>query len=463
MRTEIAVVGAGFCGTMVAVQLLRLARSSSAEIDVSLYEQGGAPGRGHAYASTSPIHLLNVPAGRMSAFANAPDHFLEWARARDRSVPPDAFLPRHLYGEYLAEILDSEIKSSGGRLRVIAEEVLDVESEGGVLRVRFRSGPARAAGHVVLATGHPLPAPPVPLDRGVLDGGRYRENPWDSAALDQLSDDAALLLIGSGLTAVDVLLESRRRNFRGVIHLLSRRGLLPLAHGGPDAPRSALPPDFPRGRLLEMMRRLRRDAQLAERSGGSWRSSIDALRPATQELWRSLRLAEKQRFLRHPRAHWEIHRHRVAPEIGEKVRVEIQSGMLARHAARIVSIKTERNGLRVAITPRGDSVAQELVVQRIINCTGPNTGIQMWQAPLTQALLKAGACRPDDVGIGLACDADGALVDTAGRVSNQLFTLGPLRKGELWESTAVPELRVQAERLAKRLVDVVKSGGPPAA
>jgi len=451
MRPEIAVVGAGFSGTMVAVHLLRLARSSSTHAQVLLYEQGGTPGRGRAYGTSSPIHLLNVPAGRMSAFADAPGHFLEWARVRDGSIQPGAFLPRHRYGEYLAEILDRETQASGGRLQIHSEEVLDVESAGGSPRLRFRLGPSRAASHVVLATGHPLPAPPIPLDRAVLDGGRYKENPWDSAALDQLPDDAALLLIGSGLTAVDVLLESRRRGFRGVIHLLSRHGLLPLAHGAADAPRPGIPVDFPRGQLLPMMKRVRQEALRAEKSGEGWRSSLDALRPATQELWRSLDTEQKQRFLRHPRAYWEVHRHRVAPEIAEKVNLELQSGSVMRHAARIVAIEVERDGLRVAIAPRG-AAARKLLVQRIINCTGPNTGVEMCRSPLTLALLASGACRPDEVGIGLACDADGALVDATGRVSDRLFTLGPLRKGELWESTAVPELRVQAERLARRLL-----------
>jgi uncharacterized NAD(P)/FAD-binding protein YdhS len=458
MRSEVAVVGAGFCGTMVAVHLLRMARASSTDVSVALYEQGGTPGRGHAYATTSPIHLLNVPAGRMSAFADAPGHFLEWARLQDGSVSPSAFLPRHRYGEYLAEILNGEIKGSEGRLRVHSGEVLDVESEGGASRLRLRSGPGQAASHVVLATGHPLPASPVPLHRAILDAQRYKENPWDDEALGELTGDGALLLIGSGLTAVDVLLESRRRGFRGVIHLLSRRGLLPLAHGRADAPRSSVAADFPRGKLLAMMKRLRQEARRAEKSGESWQSSLDALRPATQDLWRSLSLAEKQRFLRHPRAYWEVHRHRVAPEIDEKVKVELQSGKLMRHAARIVSIEIEGDGLRVAVRPRGASAARELVVQRVINCTGPNTGIEMFQSPLTQALLKSGACRPDEIGIGLSCDADGALVDAAGGVSNRLFTLGPLRKGELWESTAVPELRVQAERLARRLMELVARG-----
>jgi len=152
-----------------------------------------------------------------------------------------------------------------------------------------------------------------------------------------------------------------------------------LPHGGSDAPHPEIAADFPRGRLLPMMKRLRNEVARAEKSGESWRSSVDALRPATQELWRSLGPEERRRFLRHPRAYWEVHRHRVAPEIDEKVKVELQSRGVVRHAARIVAID-------------------------------------------------------------------------AGRVSDRLFTLGPLRKGELWESTAVPELRVQAERLARRLL-----------
>jgi len=201
-----------------------------------------------------------------------------------------------------------------------------------------------------------------------------------------------------------------------------------------------------------MMKRLRQEALRSEKSGQGWRSSIDALRPATQELWRSLSTRERQRFLRHPRAYWEVHRHRVAPEIDEKVKVELQSGGVVRHAARIVAMEAGRDGLQVTIAPRGAAAAQKLLVQRVINCTGPNTGVEMCRSPLTLTLLASGACRPDDLGIGLACDADGALVDAAGRVSDRMFTLGPLRKGELWESTAVPELRVQAERLARRLL-----------
>ncbi|HKW51966.1 MAG TPA: hydroxyacylglutathione hydrolase, partial [Candidatus Eisenbacteria bacterium] len=215
--------------------------------------------------------------------------------------------------------------------------------------------------------------------------------------------------------------------------------------------------DFPRGHLLSMMKRLRQEAVRAEKSGEGWRSSLDSLRPATQELWRSLDAAEKQRFLRHPRAYWEVHRHRVAPEIDEKVKVELQSGRVVRHAARVTAIGVSRGGLRVAIAPRGGVTAKELLVQRVINCTGPNTGVEMCRSPLTLKLLKARVCRPDEVGIGLACDADGALIDSLGRASDRLFTLGPLRKGELWESTAVPELRVQAERLSRRLLGGLNS------
>ena len=451
MRFEIAVVGAGFSGTMVAVHLLRLARSSSADVVVSLSEQSGAPGRGHAYATTSPIHILNVPAGRMSAFADAPDHFLEWARARDGSVSPGAFLPRHLYGEYVAEILDREARASDGRLRVLTEEVLDVEPEGEASRLRLRSGTTRIASHVVLATGHPLPAPPIRLDRTVLDEGRYKENPWHGEALDRLPDEATLLLLGSGLTTVDVLLDARSRGLRGVVHILSRRGLIPQPHDQKPAPRAA-PPDIGAGRVRPMMRRLRNAIREAAPRGEDWRPIFDSLRPSIALLWASLDLSEKRRFLRHARPYWEIHRHRIAPDIAARVHEELDSGRAVLHAGRLLAIEPAPNGARATVQPRGRSERIQLTVGRVVNGTGPNTSIEMWRSELTRALLSRGLCVTDELGIGLRCDEDGAVLDARGRVSERLFTLGPLRKGDLWESTAVPEIRVQAEGVARRIL-----------
>ena len=450
MKT-VTIIGGGFSGTLVAVLLGRLARSRGLDIAVSLWEQGDGSARGHAYATDCPKHLLNVPAGRMSAFADEPGHFLEWVRARGVPAGPGSFVERRLYGAYLGEILDRGLREARGRLRMTRGRVVDVDATEAVLRIQLADGRTDHADAVVLATGHPLPSPPARFDRAVQESGRFEPNPWSPAATGGLADDSDLLLIGSGLTAVDVLLQARELGFKGTVRVLSRRGLLPLAHGSDPLRPSVDLPTLGPPRVRTMMRALRSEVAEAATRGIDWRVVFDSLRPRTQELWKSLPLVERQRFLRHARPYWEVHRHRVAAPVKAAVESELAAGTLVRHAGRILGIDLEGDRLRVMVRPRGGGAEYALRVQRVVNCTGPNTGIEILDSPLTRSLLAKGLCRADLLGIGLACDADGAVLYGANRPSRRLFTLGPLRKGELWETTAVPELRVQAGLLAGRL------------
>lgn len=442
-----AILGAGFSGVMVAIHLLRMTRDAPENGRVRLVDH--APiGRGRAYAATSPEHRLNVRAAAMSAFPDDPDHFARWAHARGASVNGDEFLPRGLYGDYITELVE---RQRDRRLEIVADEAVDVEETNGGLRVRLRSGASLECSRAVLATGHPLPAPPVALDPELIASGRYRENPWAGDVLDGLAPDSTLLLLGSGLTTVDVLLDARSRGLRGVAHVLSRRGLLPMPHDAkPWSP--VAPPDIGVGRVRPMMRRLRQAIREGARRGEDWKHTFDSLRPVIPTLWASLDLTEKRRFLRHVRPYWEVHRHRVAPDIAARVREELASGRAELHAGRLLALEPVRSGVRATIQPRGRSDRTHLTVDRVVNGTGPNTSIEMWRSELTRALLARGLCVNDDLGIGLRCDPDGAVVDARVMVSGRLFTLGPLRKGDLWESTAVPELRVQAECVARRVL-----------
>lgn len=441
-----AVLGAGFSGTMVAVHLRRMARDGRENVRVRLVDPTPI-GRGRAYAATSPEHRLNVRAAAMSAFPDDPGHFERWAHARGASVNGAEFLPRGLYGDYLAEIVERE----RDRLEILADEAVDLEETGVGLRVRLRSGASLKCSRAVLATGHPLPALPVSLEPELITRERYHENPWSGDVLDGLAPDSTLLLLGSGLTTVDVLLDARSRGLRGVVHVLSRRGLLPQPHDAKPGP-SVAPPDIGAGRVRPMMRRLRQAIRDGVRRGEDWKATFDSLRPSVPRLWASLDLTEKRRFLRHVRPYWEVHRHRIAPDIASRVREELASGRAELHAGRLLALEPVRDGIRATIQPRGRSERTHLTVDRVVNGTGPNTSIEMWRSELTRALLSRGLCVTDELGIGLRCDPDGAVVDARGKVSDRLFTLGPLRKGELWESTAVPELRVQAERVARRVL-----------
>ncbi|HEV8128431.1 MAG TPA: FAD/NAD(P)-binding protein, partial [Candidatus Eisenbacteria bacterium] len=310
---DVAILGAGFSGAMVATHLLRMARDAKADVRVRLVDPT-AIGRGRAYATTSPAHRLNVRAAVMGAFPDDPEHFARWAHARDASMNGDGYLPRGLYGDYVAEIVARERATAGARFESVCDEAIDVEESGDGLRVRLRSGATLTCAHLVLATGHPLPGLPVTLDPELVASGRYRENPWARDVLDGLEPDATLLLLGSGLTTVDVLLESRRREIAGTVHILSRRGLLPQAHAASPVPRPA-PPDIGTGNVRSMTRRLRDAIRDATRRGVDWRAVFDSLRPETATLWATLPLQEKRRFLRHVRPYWEVHRHRIAPDI----------------------------------------------------------------------------------------------------------------------------------------------------
>lgn len=202
---------------------------------------------------------------------------------------------------------------------------------------------------------------------------------------------------------------------------------------------------------------IREEARKASATGFDWRAVIDALRPATAKIWQSLPPAEQKRFLRHARAYWEVHRHRIAPEIGAVMAALIQEGRIRLHAGRVTNYREHPDCIAVQFRDRKSGAQQELRVDRVINCTGPETDFRRIDAPLIKYLFAQGLARPDRLFLGLDVDASGALLDSSGVPSSALFALGPARKGALWESMAVPEIRNQASQLAGRLVSTLQS------
>ncbi|MFP2911984.1 FAD/NAD(P)-binding protein [Pyxidicoccus sp. 3LFB2] len=178
---------------------------------------------------------------------------------------------------------------------------------------------------------------------------------------------------------------------------------------------------------------------------------MDALRPATVPLWHRLAVPERRRFLRHLRSHWEVHRHRMAPSIGDTVTRLRQEGRLFLHAARVRGFQLEDGGVEARLRRRGHAGDEVLHVQHVVNCTGPEGAITRGH-PLLKGMVEAGRVCPDLLGMGLATDTHGALLDLGGQASECLYTLGPPRRGELWETTAVPEIRGQARTLAEHLL-----------
>lgn len=448
-KLKVVVVGGGFSGTALAIQLLRRAP----DLPMAIIDKGSARGRGLAYASKYRFHLLNVPAGDMSALPEEPDSFLRWARANYAScIQARSFLSRGLYGTYLNSLWEDTLARGGANFRWIQDEVLYLKPGRSRLRIRLKQGLELSSSVVVLATGNFPPAnPKVP---GLTDRcERYVPFAWSPGALEDIPHNGSVLLLGSGLTSLDLAICLKSKGFSGKIHIISRRGLLPQPHRqtGPwhhywneQSPRTT------RG-LLQL---IRREVRRASAAGIDWRAVIDALRQVTPRVWQSLSITEQRRFLRHARSYWEAHRHRVAPQIGDLISDLIYNGQLTLHAGRLVKYREQSEFAEVTFRDRGWGVERTLRVDRVINCTGSETDCRRIDDPLIMSLFAQGLARPDPLFLGLDVDATGALLGCDGESSPYLYAIGPTRKGHLWETTAVPEIRTQASQLAGLLLSL---------
>jgi uncharacterized NAD(P)/FAD-binding protein YdhS len=426
---HVAVIGGGYSGTVQAIELVRRGAT------VTLVERSGRPGRGVAYGTGQPDHLLNVRAARMAAFAGDGNGFADWLAKRGGGGP-DSFAERRLYGTYLEEQLAEAQGVADGRLRIVQGSVIGIE--GG--SVRLEDGTEIGADAIVLALGNLPPTIPLGLDGRALPRGVYVADPWRTDLARDLEMADGVLLIGTGLTAIDAALSLDSAGFRGRILALSRRGLVPRSHGPPAAPPPLQEPASPD--CLSLLRTIRADAD------GDWRAAIDQFRPVTQQLWREAGVDQRRRFLRHLRPWWDVHRHRIAPSIAARIEAMRGEARLDVAAGKIVSVSPHGEGADLRWRPRGRTEEQSILVRRIVNCTGPSGDIAAGGEPLLASLIEAGRIRPDPCRLGIDVDRECRAIDRAGRPSPDLYAIGPLTKGAFWESVAVPDLREQIRALA---------------
>jgi uncharacterized NAD(P)/FAD-binding protein YdhS len=456
-RPTVAIVGGGASGILSAIHLLR----RRAPVRIVLVEERPRLGRGVAYSTTCDAHLLNVPAAGMSAYPDEPRHFLHWARERQPDAHAGAFLPRRLYGEYLEWGLHEEIGLARRRTPFTAVQgrVVGLAAGPGGAGLRLADGEAIWASQVVLALGNSAGPGSGGAEYGLI------RDAWQPNAVAGLPPGRPVVLIGTGLTAVDVILSLEDAGFDGPIHAVSRRGLLPQAHRPPAPEGGAVPAaGVPVGvvtpdRARQLLASIRAEIRLAAALGHDWRAVLDGLRPRTQALWAALPEAERARFHRHALRYWEVHRHRMAPEVAERIERLRRSGRLQISAGHIVSVTPAGGGATVTVRPRGGraagapSPAADVVLDAgaVIRCTGPREQLTSLGDPLLDGLFATGDARPGPLGLGLAVDGAGRLIDRAGQASDTLWAIGPLRRGALLETTAIPEIREQAAALARTL------------
>ena len=438
VRRTVAVVGGGCSGVLVTREVLRCT-----DDDVVLVEPG-VPGGGVAYGAARPWHLLNSRAGAMSADPDDPGHFVRWSGAA-----PDEFLPRAAYGRYLGSVLEASAAAHPGRLRVRPARAVGVRPGADGCALRLESGADLRADHVVLATGNPSSAVPSTVPPALREHPAYVADPWCPGALDAVPAGVPVLLIGTGLTAVDVALTLTAGARTAPVVAVSRRGLLPLSHTATAAP--------PRRPDLDDCARLRdviRAVRAAAGEAADWRAVVDGLRPHLDRLWGALTPAEQETFLRHLARPWECHRHRMPPRIADRIAALRREGCLTVRAGGIRAVRAgDAGGLAVTLA---DGTA---TYGAVVNCAGPGR-LPDSAGPLTAGLLAAGLGRVGPHGLGLDVDAAGRLAGADGVPHERLWLVGPLRRGTLWETTAVPEIRTQAARLA---ADLAAGGAVPLA
>jgi uncharacterized NAD(P)/FAD-binding protein YdhS len=455
----IAIIGGGFSGTVLAAALLR--QPPPEPVRIVLVERDEQIGRGVAYRQSQFRPLLNVPAERMSADPADALQFARFAQRRGGGSAAQQFLPRELYGEYLQDLLRQAQQAASAhvgfeRLRAEAIAIHRIDASGPYL-VGLSVPQQLLADQVVLACGDPPPAPP-PGASDIAGDPRIQCDPHFDQAL--RADCGSLLLIGTGLTMADAALAAAASNARIDIHAISRHGLLPAVQSAAPARSSAADREFASyigpGALgaRALLRAFRAQLRDLAPSGGDWRDAVNAARAAAPTLWQRMALPERGRFLRHLRVYWDAHRHRMPPEIGERLDALRRTGRLRVHAGNILRIEDGGSALRVHWRPRGTNSAIELRVDRVVNCAGSDRRLGRSADPLLQALLASGLAVPDALGLGWRTGAHGALIDRHGRTATHLFYLGPMLRAEHWEATAVGELRVHAQQLAAALAQI---------
>ena len=453
MFRRVAIIGGGAAAATLLSELLR--RKLPHRLHLDWYTGGLSHGRGSAYGTTSDRHLLNVRAASMSMFTGQPSGFLDFVKRDDPKAAGTDFLPRRRYGDYLeAEVTRAlqQGRANGHDVNVVpfAVEALVPESDGVTVIHGEENGRMDAA---VLAIGSLPPQPPAGVSADVLASGRYVVDPWPLlASPGREPPPRNVVLIGLGLTAVDVLLELSACWPETRFTAISRHGRLPEAHLN-----AAAAPTGDSAELVEAMREtpeVRRWIHLlreAMQQEGDWRTILDSLRPHTSSLWRELDQEQRGRFLRHARWAWERARHRMPPQISRAIAALESNGHLRRMRGRMQSVALLGDVLRLQLAATHAAPAQVLEADMVIQTTGMNTDVRRTPHPLMRQLLTNGHVISDPLGLGVLANADGQLAHGTGVWPN-LFAIGTLLRGTLWETTAMPEIRQQARSLADRLL-----------
>jgi uncharacterized NAD(P)/FAD-binding protein YdhS len=460
---SIAIIGAGFSGTMTAVHLLR---NATGPITIYLIDGKETFSKGIAYTPYSKTHLLNVPAGKMSAFASEGDHFLNWLTKHKnylnikRDILSKSFIPRYIYGKYLENIWGEILKNNNPNtsVNIIHAMVQNLEIVSGKYFLSLSNGKMINADVCVVATGNHLPRNPLIKNNSFYNSDNYFQNPWDGKSVKEVDGKCPLLIVGNGLTMVDTVTALLENGFSNTIHSISPNGFNILPHRFLGTNYTALVDELTDdASLFDIVSLFNKHIKIVRQFGLSAEPIIDSIRPYTQSIWQRLTLQEKQIFMSRFRHLWGVARHRIPTHIHDKIQHLRIKNKFQIHAGNLLDFSENTNGVEVTFYNKRKQKNETLTVSRVINCTGPETDLQRISNPFLKSSLDKGIISQDELKLGINADPNSFnAISKDGEVHKNLYVIGTNLRGILWESTAVNELRLQAQRLAENLISTIQ-------
>ena len=469
MKT-IGIIGGGFTGTMTAVQLIERAQEL---LSFTIINERGTFNKGIAYDPYSKGHLLNVTAARMSAYPDRPNHFMDRVMGlpsfahTERVLVANAFLPRYIYGEYLTAVW-KEAQALADRkkisVRVIEDQATDLDVDARSVSITLGSGERIEVDRCVIASGNNEPRDPKIEQPGFYSSERYRRDPWQKSSVAGLDSTRPVLIIGNGLTMVDTVLGLLEHGFSNTIYALSPNGynILPHRHNG--LAYTKLTEELNDSLSLhQLVGLVNKHIRSVREFGVSAEPVIDSIRPHVQRIWKRLTTEERRLFMTRLRHLWGVARHRIPLHIHDRLQQLRIDGRLRVISGKLIDISEENDVVQVRHFDRKRNVNDTLQVARVINCTGPETDLMNLEKSFLKNALVKGLITQDALKLGIRANTETfAVIDAQGNTHERLFALGSNLKGELWESTAVNELRAQAELLATDLLLLPSSTKEPA-
>jgi uncharacterized NAD(P)/FAD-binding protein YdhS len=456
---NICIIGGGFSGISSAIQLIK----KTSNISITILDKNFIS-KGVAYNPYSNKLLLNVVTSKMSIFDDEPNDFLDWVMSKepykneDREILSQSFLSRKLYGEYLTETWEEYINiaiNKNIKLNIFNDTAIDIAINNSIITITTKNNQKIISDYCILATGNDIPKNPNIKNNDFYYSKHYFKNPWDINSVIDINNNLPILIIGNGLTMVDTVLGLIEKGFKGEIYSISPNGFNILSHKHIGLKYTKINDELnTKLSLYELVKLVNKHIKNVRKYGISAEPIIDAIRPHVQEIWQNLSLSEKKLFMSRLRHLWGVARHRIPQHIQEKIQTLRLNNKLHIISGKLINMEDFYSYVGVEYIDKKRNAFNKLKVSRVINCTGPNTIIKDNPEDdfLKQCLIK-GIIKQDELNLGICADTKTLKVkNNNDEIHNNLFAIGTLLRGELWETTAINELRKQSEIIVNYII-----------